>query len=332
MNISSIGEFELIRRFSAPFQKSLPGGTTGIGDDCAVIPWKDGRSLLVTTDMLVEEIHFLREGIPPRDPGYKSLAVNLSDIAAMGGAPESAYLSVGLPGEIALDWIDEFFFGMRELADEEGVFLLGGDTTRSPAPLIINVVVIGTVRSARVKHRSDARMGDTVCVTGQLGDSGAGLRILIEKTPMDDDASHLLRRHYRPRAHVGEGSWLGAREEVHAMMDVSDGIDSDIRRIMERSQCGAKIHLDRLPLSRQLEHFAGRCGWDPVEIAATGGEDYCLLATVDSAGWADVAAGFEEAFGRPLTAIGSVTESGLSYMRGDEPAELGKKGFNHFTR
>jgi thiamine-monophosphate kinase len=331
MNISSVGEFELIRRFSPPFQKSLPGGITGIGDDCAVIPWKDGRSLLVTTDMLVEEIHFLREGISPRDLGYKSLAVNLSDIAAMGGKPESAYLSIGFPGEIALDWIDEFFIGLRSLADEEGVYLLGGDTTRSPGPLIVNMAVIGTASATRVKHRSDARVGDTVCVTGQLGDSGAGLRILLEKIPTDDDASHLLRRHHRPRVHAGEGLWLGAREEVHAMMDVSDGVDSDMRRIMERSQCGAEINLDRLPLSSQLERFAARSGWDPVEIAATGGEDYCLLATVDNARWSDVADGFEETFGRPLTAIGSVTESGLTYMRGDRPATLEKKGFNHFT-
>jgi len=331
MNISSIGEFGLIRRFSPPFQKSLPGGTIGIGDDCAVMPWKEGRSLLVTTDMLVEEIHFLREAIPPRDLGYKSLAVNLSDIAAMGGTPESAYLSIGLPGEITLDWIDGFFLGLRELAEEESVHLLGGDTTRSPAPLIINVAVIGTVNSAQVKHRSDARVGDTVCVTGHLGDSGAGLRILLEGKPTDGDASYLLRRHHRPRPHVGEGCWLGAREEVHAMMDVSDGIDSDVRRIMERSQCGAEVHLDRLPLSPQLERSATRFGWDPVEIAATGGEDYCLLATVDSARWPDVARGFEAAFGRPLTAIGSVTESGLAYLRGNQPAELGKRGFNHFT-
>ncbi|MGB5873600.1 MAG: thiamine-phosphate kinase [Bacteroidota bacterium] len=331
MNIASIGEFGLIRRFSPPFQESLPGGTTGIGDDCAVMPWKEGRSLLVTTDMLVEEIHFLRERIPPRDLGYKALAVNLSDIAAMGGTPETAYLSIGLPGEIALDWMDEFFLGLRELADEEEVYLLGGDTTRSPAPLIINVAVLGTVNSGRVKYRSDARLGDTVCVTGRLGDSGAGLRILLEKRPMDGDASYLLRRHHRPRAHVGEGCWLGAREEVHAMMDVSDGIDSDMKRIMERSRCGARIDLDRLPLSEQLERSAVRFGWDPEEIAATGGEDYCLLATVDSAGWPDVARGFEETFGRPLAAIGSVTDSSLVYLHGDRPAELGKKGFNHFT-
>jgi thiamine-monophosphate kinase len=333
MNISSIGEFGLIHRFSPPFQNNLPDGITGIGDDCAVMPWTEERLLLVTTDMLVEDIHFIRARIPPRDLGCKALAVNLSDIAAMGGTPLHAYLSLGLLKDLQVEWIDEFFLGLRELAEEESVYLLGGDTTKSPGPLIVNIAVMGTVDSGNVKYRSAARVGDTFCVTGHLGDSGGGLRILLEHKPMDDDASHLLRQHHRPRAHLNEGRWLGAREEVHAMLDVSDGIDSDLRRIMERSRCGATVHLDRLPVSGPLERTASRYGWDSLELAATGGEDYCLLLTVDHARYHKLAEDFEQAFGRPLTEIGSVADSreGLVYRIQNHPVDLGQFGFDHFA-
>jgi len=330
--LSEIGEFGLIRRFSPPFLKRLPKDVLGIGDDCAVLPWKGRTRLLVTTDMLVEDIHFLRAKIPARDLGYKSLAVNLSDIAAMGGRPEAAFLSLGIPAEISVAWLDAFFGGLKYLAAAESVPLLGGDTTKSPGPLIINIAVIGRADRERIKFRSGAKPGDLICVTGELGDSGGGLRVILEDRPLDKDERYLARKHNRPRPHLEEGAWLARQAGVTAMMDVSDGIDSDLRRIMERSRCGVAVDLDRLPVSAPLRRTAEKRRWNVHEVAAAGGEDYCLLAAVRADHIEKIEAGFRRKFGRPLFVIGRVTEhkTGLKYFSGRIPAKLGRRGFDHF--
>ncbi len=235
MKLSAIGEFGFIHRISPPFLKNLPNAVVGIGDDCAVLPWKENESLLVTTDMLIEDIHFIRSKISPRDLGYKSLAVNLSDIAAMGGTPESAYLSLGIPKYFDVEWMDDFYTGLHELAESERVHLLGGDTTKSPTHLVINITVLGKANPRLIKYRSTAKQDDIICVTDFLGDSGGGLKCLLENKLFGDDVMYLIQRHHRPRAHIAEGIWLAMQEGVHAMMDVSDGIDSDLHRIMERS-------------------------------------------------------------------------------------------------
>jgi len=332
LRLSQIGEFGLIARFSPAFLKKLPKGVVGIGDDCAVLPWTRGQRLLVTTDMLVEDSHFLRAAISPRDLGDKSLAVNLSDIAAMGGQPRWAFLSLGIPAHVRVEEVDAFFSGLACCAEAVGVCLVGGDTTKSPDRLIINIAVLGTIRAERIKYRSGARPGETIVVTGHLGDSGGGLRVLLEKRRRGRDENFLVRAHHRPRPHLAEGAWLAARPGVTAMMDVSDGIDSDLHRIMERSRCGAAVDLERLPLSKPLRRCAAKYGWNPYEIATSGGEDYCLLATIAPALFPAIAAGFQRRFGRPLWAIGEITppKKGLSYRRSGVPASLGRRGFDHF--
>jgi len=332
MKLAEIGEFGLIARFSGPFLRGLPPRTTGIGDDCAVLPWAGGRRLLVTTDMLVEGTHFLRAKISARDLGHKSLAVNLSDVAAMGGRPTAAFLSLAIPTDIDIAWLDAFFAGLRAQARGAGVALLGGDTTRSPGPLVINVALLGEADAGRIKLRSGAGPGDALCVTGFLGDSDAGLRILLGGKPRNRDEAALVRRHDRPRAHLAEGAWLARRAAVTAMMDVSDGIDSDLRRIMERSGCGAAVDLDALPLSGPLRRTAARRGWDTRELAAAGGEDYCLLVAVRRGAAAAIARAFGRAFGRPLVRIGTITRArdGLRYFSAGRPAELARRGFDHF--
>jgi thiamine-monophosphate kinase len=332
MRLSEIGEFGLIARFSPAFLKKLPRGVVGIGDDCAVLPWTRRERLLVTTDMLVEDSHFIGRAIPPRDLGDKSLAVNLSDIAAMGGKPLWAFLSLGIPAATRVERIDEFFAGFSRRARSAGVRLLGGDTTKSPDRLIINVVVLGTVRADRVKYRAGAKPGDVIAVTGSLGDSGGGLRVILEKRPRGRDEAFLVLAHHRPRPHLDEGAWLAERAAVRAMMDVSDGIDSDLRRIMERSKCGVEVDLDGLPLSPQLRRAAAKYGWDASELAASGGEDYCLLATIAPGRFPAIAASYRKKFGRPLHPIGIVlsARSGFRYRRGAAPASLSRRGFDHF--
>jgi thiamine-monophosphate kinase len=346
VKISELGEFAFIRRFAPQFADLLPEGAIGIGDDCAVLPGArpDDPLSLLTTDMLVEDIHFLRARIPPADLGYKSLAVNLSDIAAMGGDPGSAYLSLAIPGDIDVEWLDAFFAGMRELADQTHVPLLGGDTTRSPDRLVINIAVLGQVTRERLKTRSAAQPGDIICVTGDLGDSGGGLRVLLEEgaggewggAGVQDQAAaderQLVAQHHRPRPHLAEGAWLSRRPEVRAMIDVSDGIDSDLERIMESSGCGARVELDRLPCSEALRRVAAGHGWNAAELAATGGEDYCLLLSVAPEGIAELTAEFDGRFGRPLARIGEImpAETGLSYTEAGRSARRARRGFDHF--
>jgi len=332
MKLSDLGEFGLIERFSGRFLENLQRGIVGIGDDAAVIPWDEGHSLLVTTDMLVEDTHFLRGAITPRDLGFKSLAVNLSDIAAMGGKPLSFFLSLGLPPDIEVAWADGFFAGLHELAAVYGVGLLGGDTTKSLSAIVINITALGRAENRHIKLRSAAREGDVVCVTGTLGDSGAGLRLLLENSPGGGDAEALIARHNRPAPHVAEGHWLGAHDQVRAMMDVSDGIDSDLRRIIEKSNCGVDINLDKLPLSQELTRVGKLRGWDARELAATAGEDYCLLLTAAADKFPVLNKEFAARFGRSLHQIGTVTTKAgdLKYFDKGQPAVLKKGGWDHF--
>ena len=235
--MSHSGEFELIGRIAASV--SVPQGVTGIGDDCAVIPQNSGFDTLVTTDLLIEGRHFLLEDVTPFELGWKSAAVNISDIAAMGGRPTGAFLSIALPKRLVDKWIDEFIGGFNELCGKFGVALLGGDTSASDDKLFINVTVLGECPHGQAVMRSGARPGDLVCVTGFLGDSAAGLKLILGRAASGqqapDPAEILVRRHYMPVPRVELGQQLAAIPGVHSMMDISDGIASDLRHILEAS-------------------------------------------------------------------------------------------------
>ncbi|MBO4671272.1 MAG: thiamine-phosphate kinase [Bacteroidales bacterium] len=281
--MSHIGEFDLIGRISDAVKDRIPDGVCGIGDDCAVLPQMSGYDTLVTTDLLVEDRHFLLDDIPAEALGWKSAAVNISDIAAMGGTPESAFLSIALPGRIDSGWVERFIAGFMDLAGRHGVALLGGDTSASPDKLFINITVLGSCLHGTAVKRSGACPGDLVCVTGTLGDSAAGLKLVLENDasrhiPGTHEA-YLLGRHYRPEPRVREGIALAALNGVHAMMDISDGIASDLRHILDASCCGAVVDVRLLPLSESLKHVCAQRGWDAAGLAAGGGEDYELLFT-----------------------------------------------------
>lgn len=230
-------EFGFIDHIKELFAALPDNGFEGIGDDCAVLPVGEGESLVFTTDMLAEGVHFLRPATSPRELGRKSLAVNLSDVASMGARPVGTLLSLSLPADTAGTWAEEFMLGYRELSEAFGVTLAGGDTTRSAAGITINVTAIGRIADAHIKRRSGARPGDAILVAGELGLSGAGLRDILAGR-YDTPAA---AAHRNPQPQVAEGIWLGARPEIHAMMDLSDGLASDIRHIMERSGVGAAI-------------------------------------------------------------------------------------------
>jgi len=333
MKLSSIGEFGFIKRISETFNQKLPEGIVGIGDDCAVIPIDKNSCLLVTTDMLVEDVHFMKKKISPFELGYKSLAVNLSDIAGMGGKPESAYISIAIPSETEVEWLDEFYEGVHNLANSEKILLLGGDTTKSPDKLVINFTVLGKAKPDCIKYRSTAKVNDIICVTDYVGDSGGGLMILLGDLEMNSDSSYLVQRHHKPHPQIQEGMWLASKPEVHAMMDISDGIDSDIQRIMESSGCGALIELNKLPISPALRRVSAKYNWDPLEISASGGEDYCLLVTVEPDAYENLASEFKSKFNRELTNIGVIKDKdyGLQYIKNGIKAQLKKHGYDHFV-
>ena len=310
-----MGEFELIEKIRASFP--VPGSMTGIGDDCAVIPQKGGLDTLVSTDMLVEGVHFLSDDITPEQLGWKSAAVNISDIAAMGGNPVSTYLSIALPRNIGEEWMMRFIGGYREISGQFGVPLLGGDTCSSPDRLCISVTVLGECAHGKAVLRSGARPGDSLCVTGTLGDSTAGLKAILEGRPRDNLVDRLIYAHYHPVPEVEAGLSLASSGLVSSMMDVSDGVASDIRHIMEESGVGAEIHTDRLPLSADLLKACSLFGWDPLSLALEGGEDYCLLFTCPP--------GLE----LPVkhTVIGEITDTGRLEWPG---SGRDYQGFRHF--
>ena len=213
-------EFGFIDRIKDLFATLPDNGFEGIGDDCAILPVGGGESLVFTTDMLAEGVHFLRTATSARELGRKSLAVNLSDVASMGARPIATLLSLSLPDDATGAWAEEFMQGYRELSQEFGVTLAGGDTTRSAAGITINVTAIGRAADTHIKRRSGARPGDVIFTAGALGASGAGLRDILAGR-YDTPAAAI---HRNPRPQVAEGLWLGRRHEVHAMMDISDEI------------------------------------------------------------------------------------------------------------
>lgn len=313
MSLDNLGEFGLIDRISSCFK--TPPGIVGIGDDCTVIPQEGGLDTLVSTDMLIEGRHFLLSDVAAGDLGWKSAAVNFSDIAACGGRVTGSLLSVALPRDLSEEWIDDFIAGYRELSIKHGVPLLGGDTTSSDR-LCISVTVLGAVESGRARLRSAAEPGDLICVTGTLGDSAAGLKLILEGLPRN---SELIRRHYRPVPRLDEGRALAAIGGVHAMMDISDGVASDLRHILKASGVGAVVDTASLPISGELRATCGRYGWDPVRLALCGGEDYELLFTVSEEG--------AEKIDIPFHVIGRVTEAGGLIWKGTEGDFM---GFRHF--
>ena len=332
MKLSELGEFGLINRIAPLFGHLIPKGVEGIGDDCAVIPISETESLVVTTDLLVEDIHFLRAKMPANDLGWKSLAVNLSDIAAMGANPVGTFLSIGLPSDVTVEWTDSFFEGMHRLAAQHNVPLLGGDTTSSPDKIVINLAVVGKASSKTIKRRSAAQAGDIVVTTGFVGDSGAGLWLLLNKEKPTAQTVPLITAHFHPRPHLEEGKWLAAQPGVHAMMDISDGITSDLPHILRASGVGAKVEVSRIPISPTLKAVSDSYSWNIFDLATGGGEDYCLLLTIAPDAIMAIALEFEEKFNQPLFPIGQIVTGTpeIQWTSNGIPTHPGGKGFQHF--
>ncbi len=328
MKLKEIGEFGLIDRIKEGTIFDQAGVVAGIGDDAAVYRPADGLYQLLTTDMLVENVHFLLDKTTPRQLGYKAIAVSLSDIAAMGGMPRHAVVSLGLPPQLPVEFVVAVYDGMKEICREFAVNIIGGDTVASPHALVINVAVTGEVEPACLLRRSGAKPGDAVVVTGTLGDSACGLELL--RTPRwteRDYAGPLVAAHLTPRPQVEVGRLLAGWGATSAD-DISDGLASEAHELARAGGVGIRLYADRIPLSSQLVEAAAVLGREPLDYALFGGEDYQLVFTV---GQDDL--GRLACKGGPLTVVGEVTgkEAGVVLVAADgKTAALKPRGYNHF--
>ena len=310
-----MNEFEVIGRISALLPPAPPEVLVSLGDDCAVLEIGD-RTWAAASDMLVSGHHF-EDWATPEDVGYKAVAVNASDVAAMGGTPRFVLASGGALGpETAL----RCFEGVIEACQKFGVYPLGGDTTRADA-LTVDVAILGELVSQPIL-RSGARPGDLLAVTGELGASAAGLLALQRGMT---GPQRLIRRCLRPEPRLEAGR-AAARLGADAMIDLSDGLASDLRHVCDRSGVGCMVDLDLLPVKADTRELARSLGRDPEVLAATGGEDYELLVTAPEPVLDALARSVEV----PLTVVGEITEGDVIFSRGGGTVER-LSGWNHFA-
>lgn len=333
-------EFSFINQIRQRAKKSSTNLVLGIGDDAAIWREHEGRERLITTDLLIEDIHFKLEYTTLRCLGHKALAVSLSDIAAMGGKPEFALLSLGLPKTqlTNLNWQD-FFDGYFSLAEKYGVMLIGGDTSASPDKVVIDSIVIGSCASGKALRRSGAKVGDAVYLTGSLGASAAGLELLKRGARLDEKANdpktQALRAHLLPEPRVSFGENLGTLGLANALMDVSDGLAQDLAHICEESAVDAVIDYDTVPIAKCVSEVAETMD-KAFSLAIGGGEDYELLFTVNpqtAAGLAKCASDCR----LEVTRIGEIVvrknpqENPRLYLRRNERVDLlSITGYDHF--
>jgi thiamine-monophosphate kinase len=362
-----MNEFDFIQRLrdQTRSRKHSSRLVTGIGDDASVISQLPGRALVVTTDLLAEGIDFYRNATPPRLLGHKALAVSLSDIAAMGARPLWSLVSIGLPSEIwDQNFKDEFFAGYLALADEYGVALAGGDLSRTVEQIVIDSILLGEISSGAAVLRSTAQPGDQIYVTGALGGSAAGLKLIEmgarisrqeaggskqEQTEVrgtsptvregsavqDEERSDehaiqtLLLRHLRPRPRVGWGIVLGEERLASAMIDISDGLSSDLAHLCRESNVGALIQSAQLPIDKDVIKLCGRRALDPLALALHGGEDFELLFTVHPENAARLP---KRVDGVAISRIGEITnEPGqIRIAEKNRVWDLEPQGFEHF--
>ncbi len=332
MRLQDLGEFGLINHLTRHLPSYDDTVVVGVGDDAAVFRAAAGSFMLITCDMLVEGRHFLRDKISPQDLGYKALAVSLSDIAAMGGLPRHAVIAVGWPKYVNLEYTEKLYSGIREAAASYGVNILGGDTVKAPQ-LVLDVTVVGESGRPPVT-RTGARPGDVLAVTGRLGASAAGLALLLAGETGQglppEVANRLVGAHVRPFPRVRAGSAL-AEAGATAMIDISDGLASEVNHICNGSGTGAAVYADRLPVDNDTRWAAEKLQRDWLQWALFGGEDYELLVALpDSAVAAarQALACLEVEF----TIIGEVTEQkhGIQIVAGKETVPLTPGGYDHF--
>jgi thiamine-monophosphate kinase len=303
----------------------------GIGDDCAVYKTAPGRVSLVTTDTMVEGVHFDVRWHPPFALGRKAGSVNISDIAAMGGLPRFALLSLALAPAVGSRWLAEFMAGFLAVLAEHGVVLIGGDTVQSGQASVLSVTILGEMDEAELLTRKGARPGDLVLVSGFLGEAAAGLALCRVGLHLEPAWQPLVAAHLDPVPQVNLGRVLAASGLVHAMQDVSDGLATDLAHICAESGMGAVVDAGRIPISPITHKAAGVCAHSALEWALSGGEDYQLLFTVDERQLAALRGLVREKTGRELHQVGRIVEGrGVFLEEAGQRREISYQGYEHF--
>lgn len=315
-------EAEFIAWIRRRTPRHVAGLTLGIGDDAALLTVPRGHELILTTDLSIENVHFNPSLHPPRAVGHRALARSLSDIAAMGGTPRYALLSLALSRRTRRKWLEEFFAGLFALAHRYSVAIIGGDTAVVDGPMSIDVIVTGEVRSGRALRRSGARVGDRILVSGRLGLSAWGLRLLSSRGENKNRSA--LHAHLYPQPQCALGRFLSNHHLPSAMMDLSDGLSIDLRRLCDASGVGACLYADHIPTPPIPD------GEEALRLALDGGEDYQLLFTVPAA----KASKLPRRFGRiPLRCIGEIRSgTGVEMVRDGRVQPVEVRGYDHFSR
>ena len=311
----------------------------GIGDDAAVLRTSDGKDLVACCDLMVEDVHFRRAWAPPKLIGRKALAVTLSDIAAMGSVPKFAMISVAFPRDCSAEFVDEMFEGIFEMADSCGVSIVGGDTSSSPDSLFVDTTLIGECERGRAVTRSGAQVGDMICVTGDLGASALGVTLLERGVRFRNDEPggetsermrwQAVRKHLAPVPRLQLGAALGERGLATAMIDISDGLSTDLSHVLEESRVGAVIRAGSIPIAKCVEFLAGSSTIDSLQLALDGGEEYELLFTARR----DLKAAVEELASELGTSIATIGEvvvgGGIQLERDGKLEQMPAGGFEH---
>jgi thiamine-monophosphate kinase len=340
-SISAKTEFDFINSLKQRVATSTTNQSLvcGIGDDAAVFRSTAGKETVITADLLVEDVDFRRTTTTPYLLGHKALAVSLSDIAAMGSRPLWSIISVGVPEEVwQTDFVERLYDGLMDLANRYGVQLIGGDTSRTPESIVIDSIVTGESAAGTAVMRSGAKPGDQIFVTGSLGAAAAGLRLiergahLAEQNLGDEDSQkldHILLRQLRPEPRVGWGIVLGEERLATSMIDLSDGLSSDLNRLCTASQVGASIDSSLLPIDTHVTELCGRRALDPLQLALHGGEDFELLFTVKPG---DVSRLPRRVDGVEIKRIGTIQDlaEGVKITEGSRSWELKPGGWKHF--
>ncbi|MGH2758677.1 MAG: thiamine-phosphate kinase [Actinomycetota bacterium] len=320
MDLSELGEFGFLARVA----RWVPPGTApvGIGDDAAVLDVSEGSSVVATADALVEGVHFRWDWSKPADVGYKSVTANVSDLAAMGARPRWLLLTLCAPRSTTEEILHDLYEGVQAACVDYGTELVGGDTV-SADTFVVSVAALGDVAGDPLR-RSGAKVGDVLAVTGPLGRAAAGVNLLLSQDPKKvspEDALACMAAHTRPLARVAEGLAL-RRSGVHAAIDISDGLGSDVRRLAEASGVGAEIDLERLPVAAEARRVADARGWDIERMVLGGGEDYELLVALppDQLGSLEI----------ELIQVGRVVEDGVWLVREGRREPLELEGWDHF--
>ncbi|UCC16637.1 MAG: thiamine-phosphate kinase [Dehalococcoidales bacterium] len=305
MNISELGEFglinllrEMVDNSSGDDSRALNDLILGIGDDTAA--WQGDRSIqLATSDSMVQDTHFNLDITPWEDLGWKAIAVNLSDIAAMGGLPRYALVSLSLPGSTEIDSVTDLYRGMIDLADEYNTVIVGGNISSAPL-VVINITIIGRTEKEHLLTRSEAQKGDKIAITGYLGTSAAGLQILEGKISLDPEPEKILKQAFlRPNPRIKEGRLL-VEKGVRSAIDISDGLIADLGHICKASQVGACIETALVPVHPEVTRNFGK---DSLGLALSGGEDYELLFTAPL----EIINNVKDTVSCPVTVIGEIT-------------------------